>query len=141
MVLFEIKLIKNEFMQMIFKLLIDFYLSLAGVFIFERQRFGWRLSRVRLHQNPSGRVRRSAQVAVCAHSQLHAVRPVGQSGQGVQHRREFHSGPDVGELPAAVARTRCAGLRFPAFRLARNAQEATVCQRRPLLPQSARRSG
>ena len=40
MVLFEIKLIKNEFMQMIFKLLIDFYLSLAGVFIFERQRFG-----------------------------------------------------------------------------------------------------
>lgn len=58
---------------------------------------------------------------------------------GLQHRRELHPGPDVGELPASVARAGRARLRLPALRLARDAQEAQLREGRRALPQGARR--
>ena len=85
-------------------------------------------------------IRRWVNVALFFFGAVVQLSTGGQSGQGVQHRRVVHTGRRLGELSAAVAPAGRARLRLPALRVARDAQETPLRQRRRPLPQSARRS-
>lgn len=93
-----------------------------------------------LHQDSARRVRRSAALAIFAQRFIHDVRPDRGSGKSLQHRRELHSRPNMEKLPKTEPRARFLGLWLSPFRVARDGEEAPLCQGRHHVHQGQGRS-
>lgn len=102
---------------------------IPGITILKRQRRRRRNPHVCLHKDPPWRIRRPPPLAFLPHCLLHPLRPKRQPRQGLQHRRELRSWPNVEELPKTIERTRRTRLWLPKVCLPWDVKEKELCQR------------
>lgn len=105
------------------------FLSHTGFDFLKRKRNRRGQSHLDIYKDPTRRIRRASTMAVLAQRVVHDVRSDRRRGEGLQHCGEFHTGPDLEELPTTESRTGFSRFRFPKIRLPRNGEEATFRQR------------